>query len=606
MKRFLPLFLIVAMLVTMIPSVAFAETESTENTEPTAPTEPVIVDTDKEFKPINVVGRDSGLPTDVPAKMGYTIMRASQNILDCIKSVEGFVEHEYRDNNTYSIGYGTVISYYAPDIENYVYNEERKAADVKKHMEEGLSEKDAWGIVNNYAYQYKITPEEGEMFLLRGLEEFEEAINDFCRGNGIQLNQHQFDALLDMAYNRGLSWLYDSGRLIRQWLLNPTDEMGFVQALGSQYGSRVYSSSADTYQLNYAHAYRRVREAVLFLYGEYSLPNKDVKGLEKTQVPQVHNSDLPYYTFLFYQDTSKKVNLEEGTDPGEYWHDVAIFYRKGEAYGSILTTDWQGKPLTYQDEYNNSYVLKHWLFTGTTTVVTAETSADKWAYAKLIWELGQPPETTPPETNSPETNPPETNPPETNPSETTPETKPLFPFADVPQGNYFRDAVEYVYKQGIMEGVSDTMFDIYGTMTRGMLVTVLYRMAGSPATQATTSFVDVPQDAYYAKAVAWAQANDLVNGVSEDRFDPDDEMTQQEFVTLLYRYCIYYCDLTNIKPSSLDAFDDADSIVYYAQIPFAWCVSAGIITLEDGKSLAPGEDAIRGYVAMMLMRLDQL
>ena len=157
-----------------------------------------------------------------------------------------------------------------------------------------------------------------------------------------------------------------------------------------------------------------------------------------------------------------------------------------------------------------------------------------------------------------------------------------------------------------MEGVSDTMFDIYGTMTRGMLVTVLYRMAGSPATQATTSFVDVPQDAYYAKAVAWAQANDLVNGVSEDRFDPDDEMTQQEFVTLLYRYCIYYCDLTNIKPGSLDAFDDADSIVYYAQIPFAWCVSAGIITLEDGKSLAPGEDAIRGYVAMMLMRLDQL
>ena len=127
MKRFLPLFLIVAMLVTMIPSVAFAE-ESTENTEPTAPTEPVIVDTDKEFKPINVVGRDSGLPTDVPAKMGYTIMRASQNILDCIKSVEGFVEHEYRDNNTYSIGYGTVISYYAPDIEDYVYNEERKAA----------------------------------------------------------------------------------------------------------------------------------------------------------------------------------------------------------------------------------------------------------------------------------------------------------------------------------------------------------------------------------------------------------------------------------------------------------------------------------------------
>jgi hypothetical protein len=157
-----------------------------------------------------------------------------------------------------------------------------------------------------------------------------------------------------------------------------------------------------------------------------------------------------------------------------------------------------------------------------------------------------------------------------------------------------------------MNGVSDTTFDVYGTMTRAMVVTVLYRMENSPSVSVTTSFTDVPASAYYAKAVAWAQQNDIVNGVSETSFDPNDEITQEEFVTILYRYCIYYRGMISIQPGSLSGFSDADDIAYYAKTPFAWLVAAGIIKTEDGTKLRPKDDAIRGQIAVMLTRLHKM
>lgn len=594
MKRIVAMLLLLAVTAGMFPAVVYADnTDSPDVSNADAGIATVAYE-DELFYPINVVGKGSDPAVtggDAQPQYGYTYLSASQNLVDMIKSCEGFVEHEYGDNTQVSIGYGTVIRYHVNDIiSNYVYNDARKAADVAKLVAGGMSEFSAWAKVNSYGYKYKITPADGELFLRRAMSSFESELNKFCIRHKIQLNQHQFDALLDLTYARGISWLYDSERELIHWLKNPTDEMGFLNAIGGQYFSRVYSSSSGIYHLQSSHAYRRIRDAVMFLHGEYSIFNRSVPGLESCSLPVVYDWNLPYYKFVFYYND--KVYLSNGTD-GEMFYDEILFYRKGETYGDLLSTDGYGKTLTYTDGSGRKYVLKGWQISGDSKYLTSEDTVSGILSVNAVWEEGTP-------------TPPPTEPPTTQPETQPPATKPSFPFTDVGENNYYRDAVEYVYERGIMEGVSESMFDIYGTMTRGMLVTVLYRMAGSPAVTANSSFTDVASDAYYADAVSWAKSKDLVDGVSVDKFDPNDEMTQEEFVTLLYRYCIYYCGLSDIKPGSLDNYGDAEDIAFYAQTPFAWCVSAGIITAEDGEKLRPGEDAIRGYVALMLQRLDML
>lgn len=582
MKRFVAIFLLLAMAIGFVPMTARAETaDDVVASDADAGIASVAYESEL-FYPINVFGQGSD-PTVVgtarSAQYGYTYMSASQNLIDMIKSCEGFVEHEYGDNTQVSIGYGTVIRYHVSDIiSDYAYTDERKAEDVAELVAGGMSEEDAWAKVNAYAYKYKITPEDGEMFLRKAMSSFEEELNKFCVRNHIQLTQNQFDALLDLTYARGTSWLYDKERELYQWLLNPTTEMDFVNAIGGQYFSRVYSSTYDVYQLQTTHAYRRVRDAVMFLYGEYSITNRSVAGLEECTLPVVYDRNLPYYSFVFYYDKTSSVYLSSGTG-GDMFHDKVVFYRKGESYGSLLSVDGYGDTLQYTDSSGTTYVLKGWMLSGSTKYLSAQDTVSEMKSVNAVWEEG---------------------------TVTPPATEAEFPFTDVGEDNYYRDAVEYVYEHGIMDGVSESMFDLYGTMTRGMLVTVLYRMAGSPSVSATTSFTDVASDAYYAKAVAWAKSQDLVDGVSVDKFEPDDEMTQEEFVTLLYRYCIYYCGLSGIQPDSLSGYSDADTIAYYAKTPFAWCVAAGIITSGDGTKLRPNEDAIRGYVALMLQRLDML
>lgn len=177
---------------------------------------------------------------------------------------------------------------------------------------------------------------------------------------------------------------------------------------------------------------------------------------------------------------------------------------------------------------------------------------------------------------------------------------PSLQFTDVNTGAWYHEAVDYVLNNGLMIGVSDTRFSPNGKTTRGQLVTILYRMEGSPAVTGGSPFTDVAEGQYYANAVSWAAENGIVNGVTETLFLPNREITREQAATILYRYAGYKgVDLT--AGGSLDGFPDAGSVSEYARPAMAWAVDTGLIVGIDGR-LAPRGNATRAQVATLIMR----
>lgn len=178
-----------------------------------------------------------------------------------------------------------------------------------------------------------------------------------------------------------------------------------------------------------------------------------------------------------------------------------------------------------------------------------------------------------------------------------PEQRKGLPFTDVQESGWFYDAVAYVYGNGLMNGMTDTAFAPGVTMTRGMLVTILYRMAGSPSVSGAAGFGDVPAGAYYADAVAWAAANGIVTGYDADTFAPDAPITREQLAAILYR-----CAGASGDNAALDGFTDAASVSGYASGAMAWAVDAGLITGMGDGTLAPQGSATRAQTAVILMR----
>lgn len=177
------------------------------------------------------------------------------------------------------------------------------------------------------------------------------------------------------------------------------------------------------------------------------------------------------------------------------------------------------------------------------------------------------------------------------------------PFTDVAQNDWFCDAVKYVYREKMMTGTAETTFSPNATTTRGMIVTVLYRLAGSPQTQ-LSSFPDVPVDQYYAGPVGWASSNDIVNGyggAENGSFGPDNPITREQLATILYRYANKMGYDTKAR-GDLSVFTDREQISAYATDAMSWAVGIGLITgMGDGTVNASGS-ATRAHVATMLMR----
>lgn len=175
------------------------------------------------------------------------------------------------------------------------------------------------------------------------------------------------------------------------------------------------------------------------------------------------------------------------------------------------------------------------------------------------------------------------------------------PFTDVAKQNWFYDDVVYVYENGLMNGTSSTTFAPEQKTTRAMIVTILWRLEGSPAAKKAAAFQDVSAGAYYAEAVAWAAENGIVNGCGDGRFAPDDAITREQLAAILYRYS-RYCGQSTAATASLDSFSDAASVSGYAREALAWAYEAGIVRGTSDNQINPIGFATRAEAAAMLHR----
>ena len=174
-------------------------------------------------------------------------------------------------------------------------------------------------------------------------------------------------------------------------------------------------------------------------------------------------------------------------------------------------------------------------------------------------------------------------------------------FTDVEENGWYHTGVDFMVRNGFMNGVADDAFDVDGNLTRAQLVTILYRIAGEPESTATNPFADVADGQWYTNAVIWAAENGIVKGVNTTTFAPNDQITREQIATILFRYA-----KAEKAEGKLAGFPDAGKVSDYAADAMAWAVEQGLIngiSESDGKTyLAPQETATRAQIAVILMR----
>lgn len=172
------------------------------------------------------------------------------------------------------------------------------------------------------------------------------------------------------------------------------------------------------------------------------------------------------------------------------------------------------------------------------------------------------------------------------------------PFTDVKRTDWFYDAVSFTYNMGIMDGVETNKFSPSTTITRGMVVTMLWRMAGEPYASGTY-FDDVSYGRYYTTAVAWSARNNIIEGSGANTFGVNDPITREQLAVILYRYAKYMNYSTTT--SSLYGYDDANKVSSWAKDAMGWAVRNGVIGGVTNTTLCPNNTATRAEVAQMFM-----
>ena len=489
----------------------------------------------------------------------YTQMITSQNMVDMIKDMEGFEAEPYWDVNQWSVGYGSGC---------------------------GTDKSNKPDIV--------LTETEAEELLLKDLEEkYGKIVNDFCQSIGRQPNQQQFDALVDFTYNLGGTWT--QGCWLSNWLEEPTTEMDFVNAIG-RWG-RVSSKA------HYVTCMRRIREAIVFLKGEYYLAYG--RGDFETDLTVVSNHNLPYYKVIIFQGNG---GLFENLS------DELRYYPVDGPYGGFAQPVLEDHYLVgwQVTKVNNSEVSPY--------TITESDWVENNLELTAVWSADSDdvPEPTEPEATEPEetepTEPEVTEPEETDPTEPSePDDAPdvegdvELPFRDVPENAWYRESVEFVYRNGYMYGTTDTAFGPTRNLTRGMMVTILYRIAGSPAvSEEDAGYFSDAQGQYYTNPVGWARANGIVSGVSATRFAPNSNITRQDAMAIFYRYCVKYLGLDGSCTQELGGFLDSDRVADYAHDAISWAVDNEIMSgapANGGMKLNPRNNLTRAEAARLLQTL---
>lgn len=176
-------------------------------------------------------------------------------------------------------------------------------------------------------------------------------------------------------------------------------------------------------------------------------------------------------------------------------------------------------------------------------------------------------------------------------------------FVDVKPDDWFYENVKYVIENKLMNGISEEEFAPNNTLTRAMLVTVLYRNAGEPDVNSSAPFADVDLSSWYASAVIWAKKNGIVNGITENNFAPDANITREQIATIMHRYAQYKeYDVSVGENTNILLYSDAECIADYAIDSMRYLVGSGLIKGKSATTLNPKDNATRAEIAAILQR----
>ena len=178
-------------------------------------------------------------------------------------------------------------------------------------------------------------------------------------------------------------------------------------------------------------------------------------------------------------------------------------------------------------------------------------------------------------------------------------------FADLNTDRWYHEYTDYVIAQELMNGMDETHFAPEGNLTRGMLVTTLYRLAGEPEVAEAATFTDVKAGRYYAEAVAWAEDLGIAKGMTATAFQPEGTVTRQQAATFLYRYVTEYLKQEAVEGADLTAFADGGKVQDYAKTAMSWAVAEGFFEGYGDGTLRPGAVLTRAQMAKLLTILDQ-
>jgi len=180
-------------------------------------------------------------------------------------------------------------------------------------------------------------------------------------------------------------------------------------------------------------------------------------------------------------------------------------------------------------------------------------------------------------------------------------TCPVTGFTDTDSEAWYHDAVHYAVAKGIMKGVDNNKFEPFAKTDRATIVTVLYRLEGSPEVKTRGSFDDVKAGLWYSDAIEWAVSNEIVLGYGDDTYGPDDVVTRQQMAAIFYRYAKYKGIDVNAD-MSIGQYRDVEKISGYAYDAMNWTVDTGLINGTSTYYLDPLEDSNRAQIATIFMR----
>lgn len=366
-----------------------------------------------------------------------------------------------------------------------------------------------------------ITEEEADLMLREKLVSYADEVNNFAAAYRLSLSQNEFDALLSFTYNVGASWMKGGNRLF-SYLTNGMENYSdteIVDAIGVWgHQGRVAVGGL---------VLRRIAEAKIFLYGDYSGENS------------------PEYCYLIADRNG-----------GELENDI-FCYPKGESYGSLP-----------QPVLGDS-VFAGWV-TSDGKILSESDTVSKNLYVTAKWDGAA-----------------------------------SLPFTDVAADDPYYTAIQYCWTHDIMNGIGDDVFGTYGSMSRAMLATVLWRISGSPVVGGKMTFKDVEPDRYYTEAVRWAAQTGIFTGYSTEKFGTNDNITRQQLAAVLYRLAETEGLDTDTMGLDTRIFADGGDISEYAGDAAVWSANTGMFETFGGHFL-PRDDAQRGQAALALMMYSEL